>query len=99
MSLPRYFTDVPPFPSDVPVHDLAQISLRDLEHDSKTASKRIFDACRHDGFFLLDLKSSPLGQNILSDAEALYDLTDATLTLPQTELDEFTYNPKVSLIG
>ena len=99
MSLPRYFTDVPPFPPDVPVHNLARISLEDLEHGSEATSRSVFDACRHDGFFLLDLRSSPLGQKILSDAEELYDLTNATLTLPQAELDKFTYNSKISLIG
>jgi len=53
----------------VPVADLPIFSLGELgDHDTDEA-KRLFDACLEYGFFLLDLKSSKIGESLFHDAE------------------------------
>ncbi|KAF2785847.1 oxidoreductase [Melanomma pulvis-pyrius CBS 109.77] len=99
MPTPKLFAQCPDFPSTVPMADLPVLSLSKIgEHDGGE-EKRLFDACREYGFFLLDLKASQSGDNLLRDAEHMFDLTAATLGLEESELSTYAYNPPRDLLG
>lgn len=79
----------PPFPSDVPVVDLAKISLQCLQVGESGESKRLYEACRANAFFYLDLAGSGVGEALLKDAEKMYDLAYATFELSEEALQSY----------
>jgi len=82
-SFKEYFADIPPFPVDAPIADIPIISYSNLKSDttSKHDSENLFEACREQGFFLLDLRGHEEGEKLLKDAETLFDLSVALFDL------------------
>ena len=68
------FPELPPFPMDVPTADLPQISYAKLQAGEKIEVDRLFEACKHWGFFLLDLRDN-------ADGSALLDLADQVVEI------------------
>ena len=75
------FSGYPAFPSDAPGVKLPRVSLSKLADGDRTESDVLFQACRQHGFFLLKLTSSSEGQQLLKDAESMFDVSLATLSL------------------
>lgn len=92
------FSNYPAFPSDIPLANIPKISLSKLTSGDKYEGDSLFEACREYGFFLLELNSLPEGQELLKDANNLFDVAQATLTLDKTTLDSFAYNPPKDLL-
>jgi hypothetical protein len=99
MPTEKLFSQCPEFPSTVPVADLPILLLDKLCEDDEDETKKLFDACREYGFFLLDLRSSKAGETLLHDAERMFELTTTTLNLNQSVLDKYAYNPPKDLLG
>jgi len=99
MPTPKYFSRCPEFPSNLKLANVPTVSFSNLQNDSATESERLFEACTGHGFFLLDLRNSEDGAELLKDAEAMFDVTAATLTLGADVLNDYAYNPPKSLIG
>ncbi|KAK2608362.1 hypothetical protein QQS21_003047 [Conoideocrella luteorostrata] len=99
MPTAKYFDQVPAFPPDVPLASLPKVSFPALQKNSDAESKRLFDACREWGFFLLDLKDSNEGEIMLHDAGNMFDLTAETFALDQATLDSYAYKPPHDLTG
>ena len=93
------FSKYPPFPTDVPVADLRCLSFRKLLADEESESERLFQSCREIGFFLLDLRGTSEGENMLKHAETAFDLNKKILELDQEELTKYAFQPPASLFG
>ncbi|KAF2865912.1 oxidoreductase [Massariosphaeria phaeospora] len=99
MPTPKLFAQCPDFPPTVPVVDLPILSLHKIGAHDGNEEKRLLDACGEYGFFVLDLKGFQIGDNLLSNAEHMFDLTAATLGLDESVLNDFAYNPPGDLLG
>jgi hypothetical protein len=98
MPTPKYFSRCPEFPSNLKLADVPTVSFRNLQKESATESEKLFEACTGHGFFLLDLRNSEKGAELLKDAERMFDVTAATLTLGSEILNKYEYKPP-NLIG
>jgi hypothetical protein len=99
------FTDLPPFPTDVPTAPLLRISLKKLiEHDENEINK-VWKASQELGFFYLDLRSATSadsqinGPALLKDIEALFSLGENIFELPTPEKQEYDFIEKGSYFG
>lgn len=95
----KYFDACPPFPAEAPIAPFAKVSLKRLKSKDAGETRRLFDACREWGFFLLDLSGSQQGDELLQAAEKMHDLAGETFALDQDALDKFAFNPPKDLIG
>ncbi len=77
----------PPFAEGVPTAPLVSVSLAKLEADDVAESKAFFKASTELGFFYLNMAGSPLGEDIVSEAEKLHLLQHEFAQLPQEEKD------------
>ncbi|KAJ5929780.1 hypothetical protein N7454_006730 [Penicillium verhagenii] len=59
----------------------------------------MFQACQEWGFFMLDLQQSEKGNELLGDAEKMFELTQETYSLDQSVLDSHAYKPPYDLTG
>lgn len=93
------FNELPPFPNNVPIADLRCLSFNKLLADETSESEQLFESCREIGFFLVDLKGSSEGENMLKHAETAFDLNKQILELDQEELTKHAFKPPASLFG
>jgi hypothetical protein len=101
MPTSTYFSRYPVFPSDstVPVADIPTLSLNKLQAGSDVESSRLYQACRKEGFFFLDLNESQRGEALLQNGGKMFDLIERTLTLDQQTLEQYACDAPRSLIG
>jgi isopenicillin N synthase-like dioxygenase len=92
------FTDLPPFPSNVPTAPLLRISLSKLLFQDASEQARCWQACQELGFFYLDL-SGDHGEALLEDADQLFELMKKFYDLPATEKVKFDFKSKGSYFG
>lgn len=98
-SFEEYFKEIPPFPADVPIADIPTISYSNLKSDSKHDSENLFEACKEQGFFLLDLRGHEEGERLLKDAEMMFDLNVALFDLGNEALLKYKANIPRDLNG
>ncbi|KAK5683915.1 hypothetical protein LTS10_003778 [Elasticomyces elasticus] len=79
----------PPFPSDIPTAPLVSVSLAKLEASDGKESQAFFDACKSLGFFYLDTSDSPLGNELVSEAEQLHELQKEFFTLAHEKKENY----------
>ena len=89
----------PPFPDDVPIAELKCISLTRLRSHDKAESEALFDACKEDGFFLLDLRGDDKGEKILTEAGSLFDVGKTLFDLSFNTKMEFVMGGDRSVFG
>ncbi|KAL9106452.1 MAG: hypothetical protein Q9227_008540 [Pyrenula ochraceoflavens] len=99
MPTSNYFSECPAFPSDVPIADIPILSFKKLQNHNDDESRKLYEACCAHGFFLLDLRASNEGEQLLKDAEKMFDLTAETLNLDKEELEKYAYNAPKNLLG
>ncbi len=99
MPTATYFNKYPPFPKDVPIAHLPRVSFSQLIANNGVESENLFEACRANGFFLLDLKGSGEGEVMLKDAEYAFDLSERVFEIDQKELMKDAFKPPKSLFG
>jgi hypothetical protein len=94
MPTARAFAAVPPFPSDVPVYELPKLSLKKLLSNNEEESSALFQSFREHGFMLLDLQGCAEGEEVLEEAEKMFEVTEAvTLGLPIEEKLNYPIKP------
>lgn len=93
------FNSDPPFPSDVPIAKLECISLTDLRNGNELESEALFDACKKDGFFILDLRGDEMGEKILDEAGKLFDMGKTLFDLPYEAKVEYAMGGARSVFG
>ncbi|TGO11043.1 hypothetical protein BPAE_0966g00010 [Botrytis paeoniae] len=97
MPTPTYFAKYPPFPSNIPVADMPIFSFAKLAFNDGHESCALFEASRHIGFFQLDFTGCLFGDQFLKNTEKMFDLNAELYALPKLELNEYAYNPPISL--
>ncbi|ESZ94249.1 hypothetical protein SBOR_5383 [Sclerotinia borealis F-4128] len=97
MPTPAYFSKYPPFPSNIPVANVPVFSFSKLATNDEYESHALFEASRHIGFFQLDFTGCLFGEEFLKNSEYMFDLNAELYALPKEELNEYAYNPPVSL--
>lgn len=81
--------EYPPFPSNIPTAPLVSISLAKLTAHDPTESAAFFAACKDLGFFYLDTADSPLGDDLVAEAEQLLQLQKQFFARPDAEKEVF----------
>jgi isopenicillin N synthase-like dioxygenase len=66
---------LPPFPQNLHLAPIAQISSRKLLDGDKTEGEKVLEACQTYGFFYLDLRDSEVGEALLEESEKLLALS------------------------
>ena len=89
MPTTKLFADIPPFPDDIPTMSLSRTSLSRLMGGDKAESEGVFRACKADGFFLLDMRHSVKGEELLEQAEKMFGVNKALFEEDEEELPKF----------
>jgi len=92
------FPTLPPFPSKIPTAPLLRLSLSSLR-SSPEESDRLFIASKELGFFYLDLRNDPLGEELLSQSSKFFDLAPRFYDLGRDELSKYDYKSLGSYMG
>ncbi len=89
----------PPFPNDVPTAPLLRLSLEKLFTNDAEESARFFEACKDLGFFYLDLRGTPIGDSIITDADRLFDVGEQLFELDLEEKEKYDFSSQQSYYG
>ena len=93
------FSKEVPFPSGLKTANLETISLGELERGATAESTRLLDACKHYGFFYLDLKNTETGAELLDVVAELFPVSQQVFELPQAEKQQYDLKDKGSFFG
>ena len=93
------FPDLPPFPSDVPIAPLLQLSLKRLQDGDTEESARFIRAAKDLGFFYLDLRNSMEGETILKDTDRLFKLGEDLFQLDLEEKQSYDFSRQGTYYG
>ncbi|TGO65260.1 hypothetical protein BCON_0003g00540 [Botryotinia convoluta] len=78
---------------------MSRISFKNLQSNNSNESARLFDACRDQGHFLLDLKDSNNGETLSNEEGSMMDVGRETLDLDRKILNTFMYKPPKRMVG
>lgn len=96
-------TTIPPFPDNIPVAPLVTISLRRLLESpaniNNAEHQKLFDASKNLGFFYLDMRDTPVGEALLTEADTLFDLAMEFFNLPLEEKRKYDFAVKKIYFG
>lgn len=87
----------PAFPEFVPTAPLLRLSLSKLQNGDRGELTRFFQTCEDLGFFYLDLEGS--AEDLLADADALFDVGKDLFDLDLTEKVAFDFSSQNSYFG
>ena len=99
MPTAKLFSQIPPFPDNVPTANLGTLSFTKLLSNDQTESEELFRSCQEAGFFQLDLHGSPEGEALLREAEELFELNREVSELSTEEKMKYVWNAPKSLFG
>lgn len=88
-----------PFPVDVPTARLSRISLEKPIVLNGADAQEVSQACRTQGFFLLDLEHEPHGEKLLHDIGTLFGIIIEVMALDPGLETEYESNPPTNLLG
>ncbi|KAF6218658.1 hypothetical protein HO133_006009 [Letharia lupina] len=83
----RLFDALPPFPKDVSTADVPKFSLSRLFSGDSVYAHEVFETCRTTGFFLLEMGGEEIGDNMISEVDAMFDISNNVFDL---EIEEKT---------
>lgn len=98
-SILESFPNIPPFPTDVPTVPLLRISLSKLRAGDKEESARLFSASKALGFFYLDLRADGKGEQILEEADELFQVGEELFEAGREQLAKYDYSAQGSYFG
>ncbi|OKL64267.1 hypothetical protein UA08_00933 [Talaromyces atroroseus] len=94
MASKTLFEATPPFPDDLqPVAEIATISLAKLVADDASEAQTMLDACRHLGFFLLDLSRDTVGEEMIKEVDQVFEMVRETMDLSTEEKVKYSSDP------
>ena len=96
---PSSLDSLPPFPSDLPLAPIARISLRKLLAGDAAEGARVLQATQTYGFFYLDMRDAPEGEQLLGWAEELLALAQVAFAAPIEDKERFKLEKGKSLFG
>ena len=83
------FPGLPPFPEDVHCVDLPNVSFLKLCDGDEVEIDRYFQACKHWGFFYLDLRDSAKGSSVLRMVDQILEIGKKVFELDLLEKNEY----------
>ncbi|KAG8161067.1 hypothetical protein KVR01_009331 [Diaporthe batatas] len=90
----------PPFPADVPVAHISNISYQKVLEGDVDEVARVIKSARDNGFFRVDLTDSEIGQKFLAAARNMFMLAQETFDLPtEVKLDDSILKHGEDLFG
>ena len=97
MASPTLFESQPPFPDGIPVADIPKISLRRLVTGDD--AEAMLSACCKLGFFLLDLTGDTLGEKMIKDVDAVFEIARQTMELSTAEKEKYAMDIPRDYLG
>lgn len=95
----KLFQSSPPFPTDVPIAQLSTVSLAHLTSGSESETQIMFKACQESGFFLLDLNEDPVGEQMITELEQIFQVIHDTMHVSPEDIVRFHADPPKSFYG
>lgn len=92
MATQESFEGYPPFPSDIPTAEIRNFTYEALKTGNRTDSDELFEACREQGYFMLDMRGSEDGETLLRDVEAMFNLNNELFQMEHSELLKYHVN-------
>ena len=89
-------SDIPDFPTDVPIAPLRKISLKKLQQGDREESEQFFQACKDLGFFYLNLEDCSDGESLMHDAKRLFAFGEK---LYDEDLTSYDYSERKTYFG
>ena len=89
----------PPFPENLPIAKISEISLARLASGGEVEAEEVFTACRTSGFFLLNLEGNAAGEMLLQDVEALFTIVSEVMDLQPEEKLQYERTPLRDFLG
>lgn len=99
MASEKLFEAIPSFPDDVPVAPMYTVSLAQLHAQDASAASNVLHACQELGFFLLDLRHDPLGEDVIREVDALFTAGKDIMNLPDEIKEQFQHDFPKSTLG
>lgn len=99
------FSDLPPFPDNIPTAPLLRISLKKLLDQDASEIDKLWKASQELGFFYLDLRNafststSINGPALWEDVNALFSLGEQLFALPVSEKQKYDFVEQGSYFG
>ena len=93
------FSKETPFPSGLKTANLETISLGELERGATAENTRLLNACKHYGFFYLNLKNTETGAELLDVVAKLFPISQQVFELSQAEKQQYDLKDKGSFFG
>lgn len=95
MPTTKAFEAVAPFPEDVSVYELPRLLLSKLLSNDPEQSRELFASFQAHGFALLDLQGCAEGDDLLQEAEKMFEVTrEVTVGLDVEEKMKYEASPK-----
>ncbi|CAD6587020.1 MAG: hypothetical protein ASARMPRED_002975 [Alectoria sarmentosa] len=95
MPTTKAFEAVAPFPEEVSVYKLPRLLLSKLLSDDPEQSRELFASFRAHGFALLDMQGCAKGDDLLQEAEKMFEVTrEVTVGLDVEEKMKYEASPK-----
>ena len=91
--------DLPPFPSDIETVPIGRVSYDKLVAQDAEEARKILEATQTDGFFYLDLTTSPEGQQLLDESVELREVSKSFFQRPLEEKMQYLNEKGKSLFG
>jgi isopenicillin N synthase-like dioxygenase len=99
MARSQRIEDLPPFPEDVPAAPLVTIQLRKLLQYDKAEHAALFEAAKSLGFFYIDMRGCPEGEDILKQADSMFELASDFFSLPEEEKRRYDFAAQGKYFG
>ena len=84
------FDALPPFPSNVPTAEVPKFSLSMLSSGDAAYARDVFMTCCTTGFFLLDMGGDKVGDDMIKQIEAMFDISNSTFDLDIEEKTRYS---------
>lgn len=88
-----------PFPDNVPTAPLVTLSLKKLIAGDDAEHAQLFSAAKSLGFFYLDMRNCAEGEQLLREADSLFDLMKQFFALPLEEKMKYDFAAQQSYFG
>ncbi|KUI72487.1 hypothetical protein VM1G_07621 [Cytospora mali] len=99
MASQKLFQNIPPFPDDISSASMRTISLASLSSGDEAAAQSLLAACQELGFFLLDLDSDALGNELMKDIDQMFLAGKDIMNLPRDVKENYLHDAPKSFLG
>ncbi|KAI9844815.1 MAG: hypothetical protein M1837_005233 [Sclerophora amabilis] len=96
MTIEEDFPGLPPFPKDVKTFPVPILSWGKLLAEDKIESERMFEACKDQGVFQLNLGDTPKGRDLLADVDDVFSVSKDLFNVDVEEKERYKMSAKTT---